>query len=303
MNCSFSCLGSVYSGSSSMEVKQAIDSLLFGTLKPDEIVVVIDGPISEELDALLAEYVRLEHVRTLRCVENRGLGLALRLGLDACSHDIVCRFDADDINFSCRLENLVGFFQLPGQRIDIITSSLIEFRESESRLVECRIKHTLVSHRSLSDSLLVRNTINHPTVAFRKSSIMSVGSYEDIPLFEDYFLWLKARKAGLRFVGIDQPLVCMRRASIISRRSGLHYFQAELAFFRKCWRRQLLPFSSLPLMALRILSRLLPSSIQFLQDYLPWRGKLLLCCNPARLTHISLKTLGIDFPSHQFPNC
>lgn len=290
---SCSCLGSVYSRSSCIEVKQAIDSLLFGTLRPDEIIVVIDGPIPEDLDALLGEYVRLQTVRTLRSVRNRGLGMALRLGLDACSHDIVCRFDTDDINFACRLETLVGLFGLPGPRVDIVTSSLLEFRQSDSRFVEGRIKHALGPHRFLSDGLLVRNTIHHPAVAFRRSSVMSVGSYEDVPLFEDYFLWLKARKAGLRFVGIDQPLVCMRRASVISRRSGLRYCLAEFLFVRMCLRIRVLPFYALPLMAVRMLSRLLPSSLQVLQDFLPWRGKLLSFRNPAHLTHVSLESLGL----------
>jgi glycosyltransferase involved in cell wall biosynthesis len=292
-----SCLGSVYSGSSDIEVKQALESLLNNSLPPSEVVVVIDGPITVRLEELLSGYVHIGAIKTVRSKLNLGLGLALRLGLNACTFDIVCRFDTDDINLENRLSVLVEIFDTCDPLVDIVSSSVLEFYDTDSILVHCRLKHSLLTHRALARGLDFRNTINHPAVAFRQSSILSVGSYEDVLFFEDFYLWLKARKAGLRFAGIDQPLVCMRRAPGLKRRSGFKYSLCELRFVLKCLHLQLLPFHSLPIMAIRIFSRLLPSRLQSFQDYLPWRNGYSLCRNPSSLSRYSLENLGLNSSS------
>jgi glycosyltransferase involved in cell wall biosynthesis len=294
MNIDVSCLGSIYRGSLASEFRQSINSLLFGGLRPSEIVVVVDGPISSELDYVLCGYVDNGRVNAIRLSSNRGLGPALRVGLEACSHEIVCRFDTDDINLEGRLAALVAQFHSGSQGVDVVSSSILEFEDSSSPVVRCRVKRSLVTHRDLSAGLDFRNTLNHPAVAFRKSSVINVGSYEDVPFFEDYFLWLKLRKAGFCFAGIDQPLVCMRRASSsLRRRSGFRYFLFELGFVARSFKRRLLPLRSLPFMLARALTRLLPSSVQSFQDFLPWRGRPVECCNPAQAVPVSFDALNL----------
>lgn len=294
MDINISCLGSIYNGSLAAEFRQSIDSLLSGSLRPAEIVVVVDGPIPSELESVLYSYVKNEFVKSIRLPSNYGLGPALKAGLDACSHDIVCRFDTDDINLKNRLEMLVAQFDSRSQGVDVVSSSILEFEDSSSPVVRCRIKRSLVIHCDLSGGLDFRNTLNHPAVAFRKSSVISVGSYEEVPYFEDYFLWLKLRKAGFRFAGIDQPLVCMRRASSsLRRRSGFRYFLFEIGFAARSFKYRLLPFRSLPFMLARALTRLLPASLQSFQDFLPWRGRPLECFNPAQIGSVSFDALNL----------
>jgi hypothetical protein len=148
-----------------------------------------------------------------------------------------------------------------------------------------------VSDRQIKHSLLFRNVVNHPSVAFRRSAITSLGSYENLPWFEDYHLWLKVRQAGLVFGSTNLPLVFMRRPMVLARRSGFHYAVAELRFLTSCLRARLLPFWILPLFALRFFSRLLPLPIQILQDYLPWRSRKLRCANPDSLSVFDRRNL------------
>ena len=78
----YSVLMSVYKNDSPDFLKLALESIYDGqTRKPDEIVVVFDGPITDELHSVLNDFrVGKEDVVFYYPQEvNRGLGEALRI--------------------------------------------------------------------------------------------------------------------------------------------------------------------------------------------------------------------------------
>ncbi len=94
----FSVLISIYRGESPAYFREALDSLFAQTLQPAEIVLVRDGPLTPELDAVIAEYTaRHPLFRIVRNETNLGLGPALARGVRACSHEYIVRMDTDDI--------------------------------------------------------------------------------------------------------------------------------------------------------------------------------------------------------------
>ena len=69
-----------------------------------------------------------------------------------------------------------------------------------------------------------RNPMNHPTVIYKKEKVLEVNSYEDYPLFEDYYLWAKMIKNGSNFYNIQENLYRFRAgSSMIKRRGGKSY--------------------------------------------------------------------------------
>ena len=70
------------------------------TVKPDEIIVVFDGPLTDELYSVLNEFQagKEEVVKYYPQEENRGLGEALRIGSEKCTCDYILRMDSDDIS-------------------------------------------------------------------------------------------------------------------------------------------------------------------------------------------------------------
>lgn len=285
-----SCLGSVYSGSCCQEVIQAIDSLVNGSLLPNEVIIVIDGPIRKDLYTALHRLALNGLVKLCPLEFNQGLGKALSHGLSMCSNDIVVRFDTDDLSLDDRLMKIAYTFA-SDPALDILGSAIIEFDPGIQPRVKCRLKASPLVDRKIKFSLNYKNSMNHPSVAFRKSSILSIGSYEHVPFFEDYFLWLKARKAKLKFANLNYPLVLMSRPPLSSRRSGIGYALFEISFYEKAIFRGLLNPLYIPLFVLRILSRVLPASLQSFQDYLPWRSRQTHCLNPKYLNHLSISGL------------
>ena len=69
-----------------------------------------------------------------------------------------------------------------------------------------------------------RNPMNHPTVIYKKDKVLEVNSYENYPLFEDYYLWAKMIKNGSKFYNIQENLYKFRAgSSMIKRRGGISY--------------------------------------------------------------------------------
>ncbi len=232
----FSCLGSIYSGSKLPEVKYSIQSILRSTIAGDEIILVIDGPISNTLSSYVASIQAIPNIHVIDLKLNHGLGIALSVGLSRCSSKYILRFDTDDINIIDRLTEIRQIFATKPE-VDIVGSSVIEFIPSSSSYVLSRTKSPPSDDRSVKLYMNFVNPINHPSVAFKKESILSVGSYENMPFFEDYLLWLKSRKAGLIFYNIQRPLVYMRRDAFSARRFGLRYATHELTFMNFALRK------------------------------------------------------------------
>ena len=67
--------------------KTAVDSILEQTLKPDEVVLVVDGPVPQELDGVIRSYENVEGFKTVRLEVNRGHGDARRIGLENCQYE------------------------------------------------------------------------------------------------------------------------------------------------------------------------------------------------------------------------
>ena len=287
-----SCLGSIYYGSKFEEVKLAVNSLLNSEEKPDEIIIVIDGAIDKKILSYLEESKNNSLIKLIYSRENIGLGPALNLGLGICKCNLICRFDTDDISLSERIKISKKAFQ-ENLNLDIFGSPIVEFIASDLNFVQCNIKSVPLNDSSIKSSLDYRNAINHPTVIFKKKSIEKLGNYQNIKFFEDYHLWLKARKKGLIFANSPIPLVLMKRISHSERRQGIEYAKYELDFFKKSIQQKLLNPRSFIFFLLRILSRLIPSNFHFIYSLVPWRGNYKKCLNPSKMLNFSIKNLNL----------
>ena len=62
------------------------------------------------------------------------------------------------------------------------------------------------------------------TVMFRKQAILDAGKYQEMPYFEDYWLWIRILQKRYVVKNIDKILVNVRAgAEMLDRRGGLSY--------------------------------------------------------------------------------
>lgn len=216
--------------------EQAIQSLLSQTIVSNDIVIVADGPLTPQLDAILNQYVDGKTITLTRLSTNQGLGNALNVGLQHVKNELVGRMDSDDIAAPNRFElQLAEFRQNP--QLDILGGQIAEFVDSTDNIVAYRKVPT--AHHDIQQFARRRSPFNHPTVMFRKSTILGLGGYDATAIrIEDYDLWLRALANGATCANIDAVLLYYRSTTDAMKRrktftSLKNHVKARARFYSK----------------------------------------------------------------------
>ena len=224
----FSVLMSVYYKEKPNNFKQAIDSLLNQTLMPSQIVIVKDGPLTIDLENILDLYKDNPLFCVVELNENQGLTKALNEGLKYVKYDLVARMDSDDISLTERFADQIKLFQ--DNDLTIVGGQVEEFFDSWDEPNKKK-RFVPLLHEEIKKQALKKNPFNHPTVMYKKDFIVDIGGYEEMPFFEDYYLWIKSLKNGARCQNSDKTYVYMRAdLNMYSRRGGFKYAKHMLKF-------------------------------------------------------------------------
>ena len=229
-----SVLMSVYVKENPTFLRDAIKSIQNQTLKPSELVLVEDGPLTPELYQVLDEVEAQSEIPVKRCPleENQGLGLALRYGVLQCQHDIIARMDTDDLAVPDRFEKQLQLMEK--ENLDLLGGQIAEFIDNPDEIVSYRRVPT--QHADIVAYQRMRSAFNHMTVMFKKDMVLKAGNYEDGLYMEDDLLWLNMITAGAKTGNLDQILCKVRvGAGMFERRGGLRY----LKFYRQARKRML----------------------------------------------------------------
>lgn len=222
-----SILMSIYSKEKPEFFDLSLKSILVDQqIKPDELVLIVDGPITDELEAVISKYRSefQEMIRVYRFEDNKGLGRALEVGLKKCRYEYIARADSDDICAPERLKVQIEYFK-KHPHLDILSSYIDEFDEDYSNPINR--KQLPLEHEEICKMAKFRNPINHMSVMFKKDKILSAGSYMDLPYLEDYYLWVRAIMNGCTLNNIDQYLVHARIGNgMVQRRGNKKYIES-----------------------------------------------------------------------------
>ncbi len=221
----FSVSMCVYGGDNPQWFKIAMDSVINQTVVPDEVVLVVDGPVPEKLDDIIKNYETKDFFKIIRLPENRGHGDARRIGLENCTYDMVALMDADDICVCDRFEKQLNAFKSDSS-VSIIGGNISEFIGDVNNIVSYR--NVPQTDSEIKEYMKRRCPMNQMTVMFKKSAVQSVGGYIDWYCDEDYYLWLRMYLANMKFMNLSDTLVNVRIGEDMYRRRGsLKYFKSE----------------------------------------------------------------------------
>ncbi len=235
----FSLLMSVYARENPAYLEQALESNLMNqTLRPSELVLVLDGPLTPELNEVVDRWVaraKSFDCPPIQCVKlgrNVGLAEALNAGLAACTYDVVARADSDDISEPTRFARLIPALISGGYAL--LGSSMLEVNEANTAVESTR--EAVTDPIRLVQIMDARNPFYHPSVAFLKSAVQTVGGYEYVPGAEDWWLWMRLREAGYRLGNLPEPLVRYRvGAGAYTRRGGVAAWKQDWAIQRRLY--------------------------------------------------------------------
>lgn len=213
-------------------LKTSIESMMHQTILTDDFVLMCDGPLTPELDAVIKEmqikYGSVLHV--IRFKKNGGLGHALQVGVRSCKNELIARMDSDDIAYLDRCERQMAIFNSHPE-VSICSGIVEEFSVMPDIVDAKRVPPE--TNEEIIEFAKRRNPFNHPCVMYKKEAVEKVGSYQDFRMMEDYYLWLRMLMAGYQGYNIQEPLLHMRAGDdMYKRRAGWKYARTQVKLFQ-----------------------------------------------------------------------
>lgn len=258
-----SILLSLYNKESPIALEQCFQSIWKDqSIKPNEIVLVLDGPIGVELTQCVEKWQLIigPPFKVIPLSKNIGLGNALNEGLKYCSNEWIFRMDTDDICKPDRFEKQIQFIQ-SNPNVVVVGGQILEFDHTPNDLAV--IKTVPTTHEDIKKFAQKRCPFNHMTVAYKKSVITELGGYQHHLFMEDYNLWLRVIGAGYKVANLPDVILYARVGNgMHARRKGYEYIKSEkqLLKLKKELKLQS-PIHANILFLLRSSFRLLPSSL------------------------------------------
>lgn len=228
---SFSVLLSIYTKEQPSYFQAALASIWDEQiLKPTQIVLVQDGPLTKELNAVISEWKNKlgSILTTVPLKHNVGLGAALNVGLQHCKYELVARMDTDDIAMPTRFGKQIDFMH---KKPDIAVCSGVIEEWSQDFSYKISERKLPLLHNEIVDFAKSRSPISHPAAMFRKTAILEVGGYPVI-YPEDYPLWGEMLVKGYIFANLPELLLKMRVGNALTERRGLAFLKGEIAVFK-----------------------------------------------------------------------
>lgn len=205
---SCSVLMCVYRGDKANFFREAVDSILNQTVKPDEVVIVVDGPVGGRMTKVLSEVKqKYKQVKVIQLPKNVGVGPASNEGLKRCRNELIAKMDADDIAVPERLELQLTEF-LKDAKLTLLGGQLAEFSGHKENIVSYRRVPT--SGAEIRKFARKRSPFNNQTVMYKKSDALAVGGYPDLNRAEDYYLYSKLIAEEYKVKNLSEVLVLFR---------------------------------------------------------------------------------------------
>lgn len=246
----FSVAMCVYAGDNPFYFEQSLKSILENTLQPNEITLVVDGPVSDEHEKVISKYKDV--LTVFRFKSNQGHGNARRKSLELCKNELIAIMDADDICLKDRFEKQIVVFE-NDNTLSVVGGQIEEFIDDLTNIVSKR--EVPLYDEEIKVYLKKRCPMNLMTVMLKKKDILSVGGFIDWYCEEDYYLWIRMTLNNLKFRNLNDTLVYVRVGKeMYQRRGGLKYFKSEAKLQKIMFQNKMI---SLPVYLENVIKRLI----------------------------------------------
>lgn len=193
------------------------------TRKPDQIVLIEDGPLPAELEEVIESLTptlpkREGEIPVLTVVKlpvNGGLTKALNVGLKHATGDLIARMDSDDIAAPNRFELQEKFLE-EHPEVDIVGGSMQEFDDEHECL---NVRHYPLTHEEACKYIVKACPLAHPAVMMRKRMFDEGLQYDErYRMSQDIKLWYDAILAGYKIANLPDVCLYFRQQGDVFRR-------------------------------------------------------------------------------------
>jgi len=252
----FSVVMSIYRLDDPRYLAEAIQSVVSQSIPPDEVILVIDGPISQSLNCVISKFSKSPIFNVIKLSVNVGPGLARHEGVVSAKNNIIAIMDSDDICRNMRFEKELQWMK--ELNIDVVGGLINEFQnipEDISQVRKVPEKHAQIFSRGKW-----KMPVNHVTLMFRKDAYLHVGGYSDFRYAEDYDLIVRMLSKGFKFHNVQEVLVDVRIGNYAyDRRRGMSVLNNELKVIRNMLLIKYITFTQYVInIIIRVFTRIMP---------------------------------------------
>lgn len=199
-----SVLMGIYNCASTLN--EALDSLLAQTYQNFKVIMCDDGS-HDHTYAVAKEYAdKYENFILIKNEKNMKLAATLNHCLEYADTEYVARMDGDDISLPTRFEKEIAFLD-KHKEFDIVSCPMIHFDEQGNWKIGTSIKFPTKNNFKNGAPFC------HAPCMVRTEAIRKVNGYTAEPRVErveDYYLWYKMYRNGIKGANITEPLYKMR---------------------------------------------------------------------------------------------
>lgn len=229
---SISVLLSVYKSEKSSYLDRALKSVWDDqTVKPDEIVLIKDGPLTPDLEKIINHWslYLTDRLIVLQNPENLGLTKSLNNGVAVSKSDFIARMDSDDISFPNRFELQLDYM-MNHPEVSVLGGGIQEIDENDNW---GHLRLYPLDMQGIVKYISKANPLAHPTTFIRRS-VFDKGFYynEKYRKNQDLEFWFRLIGNGFILANLAVPVLYFRRTSdTYSKRSSFISLKSELSIY------------------------------------------------------------------------
>ena len=197
-------------------LQRAIKSLETQSYKDFDVVCVLNGCYTdyEEIKSSIKTDLSIEYIS----ISGKASGaIARNLGVRKSKGELLAWLDADDQYHPNKLEKQIDFFK-NNQDYDFVGTLAKDYYPDGNMLDSCHKAELCKTHEQIKNLIHQENIMCHGSVMFKKSSFELLGGYNEknkpgsiwleynAPMWEDWDLWIRAIRLGMKVYNIPERL-------------------------------------------------------------------------------------------------
>lgn len=228
---SITVIMAVYKAERADHLYNAIESVTIAqTYKPQQLILVEDGPITRSLRAVINYWQRRlgERLLVLKNRENIGLTKSLNRAITRAKGSLIARMDSDDVSLPDRFERQVRYLQNHPD-IAIVGGAIEEFSEQSAK---AEVRQYPISHDKIVAAIHRYSPMAHPTVMMRRKIFTCGVRYDERwRTSQDIALWFEAIDRGWKLANINDVVLKFRCDENIYRRRSTSKAWTEMKIY------------------------------------------------------------------------
>lgn len=186
-------------------IKETIESILNQSFTNFELIIINDGSTDNSLSVINSfqdkRIVILDQ-------ENKGLAFSLNRGIKHSRGKYILRIDSDDL---CMIDRFEKQFKFMESHPNIgVLGSAVTYIDDDGK--EISRSFPIIWSFLFPFAFKYSNQIAHPSAIIRAEILQKHGLYSEIvgSYIEDYHLWFKLIRHGVKFKNLSEPLIKYR---------------------------------------------------------------------------------------------